>query len=109
MLVTDANGCELAGGPYEVDDVYGLQVIQDLGFEVFPNPAHGLISLRFPDAIEEANITIYDASGRLIWTRSNARWSGLFLLDVSSWANGTYHIQLSTSHGMGHAPLVVQH
>ena len=109
VLVTDANGCELAGGPYEVDDVYGLQVIQDLGFEVFPNPANGLISLRFPDAIEEANITIYDASGRLIWTRSNARWSGLFLLDVSPWANGTYHIQLSSSNGMGHAPLVVQH
>ena len=54
-------------------------------------------------------MTIYDASGRVMWTRSSDRWMGRFIVDVTSWASGTYHVQVATSTGMGHAPLVIQH
>ena len=38
VLVTDANGCEIAGGPYEVDDVYSVIQLEGVPFGL-PNPA----------------------------------------------------------------------
>ena len=34
VLVTDANGCEVTGGPYEVDDVYSVFHLTQVPFTV---------------------------------------------------------------------------
>jgi hypothetical protein len=68
-----------------------------------------VIHLSVEEVTDDAVMTIYDASGRVMWTRSSDRWMGRFTVDVSGWASGTYHIRVATSTGVGHAPLVVQH
>ena len=109
VVVSDANGCEVEGGPYDVDDVYSVSHMNVVPFSVYPNPAHDVIQLHVHETANEAVMTIFDASGRVMWTRSSDRWAGRFAVDVSGWASGTYHIQVATSTGVGHAPLVVQH
>ena len=109
VVVTDANGCVTSGGPYEVDDVYSVLHLDHVPFSVYPNPARDVIQLNMEEVTRDAVMTIYDASGRVMWTRSSDRWIGRFTVDVSGWASGTYHIQVATSTGVGHAPLVVQH
>jgi hypothetical protein len=109
VVVTDANGCETVGGPYEVDDVYSVHSLNSVPFSVYPNPARDVVQLEMEEVTSDAVMTIYDASGRVMWSRSAERWVGRFSVDVSSWASGTYHIQVATSRAVGHAPLVVQH
>ncbi len=108
-MVTDANGCETVGGPYEVDDVYSVHSLSGVPFAVYPNPARDVVQLEMEEMTSDALMTIYDASGRVMWSRSAERWVGRFTVDVSGWASGTYHIQVATSRAVGHAPLVVQH
>jgi len=109
VVVTDANGCEISGGPYELDDVYSVHQMDHVPFTVYPNPARDVIHLSVQQVTNDAVMTIYDASGRVMWTRTSDRWMGRFTVDVSGWASGTYHIRVATSTGVGHAPLVVQH
>ena len=109
VLVTDANGCEIAGGPYEVDDVYSVIHMEGVPFSVYPNPARDVVQLDMNEMTLDAVMSIYDASGRLMWSRTAERWTGTFTVDVSNWSAGTYHVQVATAQGVGHAPLVVQH
>ena len=107
--MTDANGCEIAGGPYEVDDVYSVIHMEGVPFSVYPNPARDVVQLDMNEMTLDAVMSIYDASGRLMWSRTAERWTGTFTVDVSNWSAGTYHVQVATAQGVGHAPLVVQH
>ena len=109
VLVTDDNGCEILGGPYEVDDVYSILQMEGIPFTVYPNPAKDLVQLDMNEMITDAVMSIFDASGRMMWSRTAERWVGRFTVDVSNWSAGTYHIQVATSEGVGHAPIVVQH
>ena len=109
VLVTDANGCEIIGGPYEVDDVYSVIHMEGVPFSVYPNPARDMVQLDMNEMALDAVMSIYDASGRLMWSRTAERWTGTFTVDVSNWSAGTYHVQVATAQGVGHAPLVVQH
>ena len=78
-------------------------------FTVYPNPAKDLVQLDMNEMITDAVMSIFDASGRMMWSRTAERWVGRFTVDVSNWSAGTYHIQVATSEGVGHAPIVVQH
>ena len=109
VVVTDDNGCEIEGGPYEVDDVYSVIQLEGVPFTVYPNPARDVVQLDMNETALDAVMSIYDASGRLMWSRTAERWTGRFAVDVSNWSAGTYHVQVSTAQGVGHAPLVVQH
>ena len=109
VVVTDANGCEIAGGPYEVDDVYSVIHMEGVPFSVYPNPARDVVQLDMNEMSLGAVMSIYDASGRLMWSRTAERWTGTFTVDVSNWSAGTYHVQVATAQGVGHAPLVIQH
>ena len=109
VLVTDANGCEITGGPYEVDDVYSVIHMEGVPFSVYPNPARDVVQLDMNEMTLDAVMSIYDASGRLMWSRTAERWTGTFMVDVSNWSAGTYHVQVATAEGVGHAPMVVQH
>ena len=93
--------------PYEVDDV--VIHMEGVPFSVYPNPARDVVQLDMNEMTLGAVMSIYDASGRLMWSRAAERWTGTFTVDVSNWSAGTYHVQVATAQGVGHAPLVVQH
>jgi hypothetical protein len=107
VLVVDGNGCEIEGGPYAVSDASGVYGLESMVFQVLPNPATDVLQLQWPNWTEQVDIQIFDASGRTMMQRAlpmQRSWT----MDVSTWAAGTYHIQLSSSTSVGHASLVIQ-
>jgi hypothetical protein len=107
VVVVDGNGCEVEGGPYVVSDASSLDDLESMVFQMMPNPATDLLQLQRSDWTEQIDIQIFDASGRTMMQRTlpmQPSWT----MDVSAWAAGTYHVQLSSSSGVGHASLVIQ-
>ena len=109
VLVTDDRGCEVQSGPYIIDDVYGVDELGEWVFALYPNPASQQLHLEFSDTVMDAVMQVFDASGRVVWSRTSDHWTGRFRVDVASWASGTYHVQVSTSKRVAHAQFMVQH
>jgi hypothetical protein len=107
VTVTDANGCEAEGGPYEVDDVYGLDEFGQVQFVAFPNPTQDLLTVELSQPLGQASLTVHDNTGRVVW-------QGAFLgmrhqLDVSDWASGTYQVRITRGVASARAQVIVQH
>ena len=107
VVVVDGNGCEMEGGPYAVSDASGVYDLESMVFQVMPNPAKDVLQLQWPNSMEQVEIQIFDASGRTMLQRALSMQPS-WTMDVSAWAAGTYHVQLSSSSGVGHASLVIQ-
>jgi hypothetical protein len=58
------------------------------GFEVFPNPATNLLTIR---TIGDAELRVVDPAGRTVLKTSI---SGSIDLDVQEWSRGAYMVQL---------------
>ena len=107
VTVIDANGCEAEGGPYEVDDVYGLDEFGQVQFVAFPNPTQDLLTVELSQPLGQASLTVHDNTGRVVW-------QGAFLgmrhqLDVSDWASGTYQVRITHGVASARAQVIVQH
>ena len=107
VVVVDGNGCELEGGPYPVSDASDVYNLESMVFQVMPNPAKDVLQLQWPNWTERVEIHVFDASGRTMMRQALPR-QPTWTMDVSTWAAGTYHVQLSSSSGVGHASLMIQ-
>jgi hypothetical protein len=107
VIVVDGNGCEIEGGPYAVSDASGVYDMESVVFQVMPNPAADVLQVQCSNWTEQVEIQIFDASGRTM-IRETLPMQPSWTMDVSSWAAGTYHVQLSSNAGVGHASLVIQ-
>ena len=107
VVVVDDNGCEIEGGPYAVSDASGLFDLESVVFHVMPNPASDVMQLQWPMWLDQVEVQIFDASGRVMFQQALPNQLSL-KMDVSAWAAGTYHVQLSSNAGVGHASLVIQ-
>ena len=107
VSVVDDNGCDIQGGPYAVSDASGLFDLEAVVFQVMPNPATDVLQVQCSNWTEQVEVQIFDASGRTM-IRETLPMQPSWTMDVSSWAAGTYHVQLSSNAGVGHASLVIQ-
>ncbi|MGB2383073.1 MAG: T9SS type A sorting domain-containing protein, partial [Flavobacteriales bacterium] len=106
VTVTDANGCEAEGGPYAVDDVYGLDEAGQLVFVAYPNPAMNWVAVELENGALAADITVFDNTGRVV---TQLPFNGTRLvLDVADWAAGTYHLQVSNAQTMARHQIMIQ-
>lgn len=60
---------------------------------IVPNPSNGVFSIAFDSAVENAQIRIYDVTGRLIWNKSGASGNSV-LADLSGNSPGVYLVQI---------------
>ena len=73
------------------------QINVEDGISLFPNPTNGIVYLSTENTEEqEADIVVYDLSGKEVMRRSNTSMvSGTVLsLDLSGLSAGTYHVQI---------------
>ena len=106
VTVTDANGCEAEGGPYAVDDVYGLDEAGQLVFVAYPNPAMDWVAVELENGAMAADITVFDNAGRVV---TQLPFNGTRLvLDVADWSAGTYHLQVSNAQTMARHQIMIQ-
>ncbi len=107
VTVTDANGCEAEGGPFEVNDLYGLDEFGQVQFVAFPNPTQDMLTVELSQPVGQASLTVHDNAGRVVL--QDAFLGMRQRLDVSGWASGTYQVRVT--HGMvsARAQVLVQH
>ncbi len=68
---------------------------QNGGVSVFPNPSNGSFNLRLTDVSSATTVQVFDATGRLILTRTTTAADNHF--DLSEQANGFYYIKVQNT------------
>ncbi|MBW8050712.1 MAG: T9SS type A sorting domain-containing protein [Cytophagales bacterium] len=97
IIITDANGC-IDSASFTVTEVTGMNQFQvpGFGFQVYPNPATGYITLQIvlPEK-ENINIEIWNVFGVNIYTNSLYDVENIKKeVDLSKYANGVYFVKL---------------
>ena len=103
--VTDENGCTSLS---EVTQT-GLNDLDPLAFGMFPNPTTGAITLQVSTEVEDLNMQVFDATGRVVFAQDNWIVQGCISLDFSCLSTGTYTIVLSNENGVSVRRLSIQH
>ncbi|MBS1685468.1 MAG: carboxylesterase family protein [Bacteroidetes bacterium] len=79
----------------------GVSDIADAGFGIFPNPAHGLVTV----TCVECDLTIYDCVGRLLIDKYGVNNE---ILDISGLSAGVYSWSIAAAGRTGYGRLVVR-
>ena len=91
MNVEDLGDC----ADVEFEDYVGVGEIDQVGFGLFPNPAHSVVEIVLDDLLLGAQLSVRDMGGRLV---RQARIQGkLARLDVSDLTPGIYTVEVSGS------------
>ncbi len=72
--------------------------LADIRFTIYPNPASQNVTCSFPDGIE-AEITIYDMTGRVMVRKTASLGDLNFTFDVSDYPVGIYNVVLGGDFG----------
>jgi len=103
--VTDENGCTASS---EVSQT-GLNELDPLAFEMFPNPTSGEVTIQISSELEELSMQVFDATGRMVLAQDYMILQSTISLDLSYLLVGTYTIMLSNDHGVSFLRLSIQH
>ena len=103
--VTDENGCTASS---EVSQTV-LNELDPLAFGIFPNPTSGEVTIQISSDLEDLNMQVFDATGRVVFAQDNLIVQGSISLDFSYLSTGTYTIMLSNENGVSLLRLSIQH
>jgi len=97
--VTDANGCSIVLGPFEIIDVSGLDQVQDQGFlDLIPNPAKDEVRIHYQfNSVSENDpiqILIADLQGKVLYEIHTRSGTDRLTLDLSGLAAGLYVVDV---------------
>lgn len=95
VLITDSIGCTFEDSVFV--GLAGLEGLNQLPFEAYPNPTTGAIYLSHSCQ----QIELYSQEGKLILTKLNSDF-----IDLSSLVNGLYYLSLRNKHGIQQFPIV---
>ncbi|MBE0644412.1 MAG: VWA domain-containing protein [Bacteroidetes bacterium] len=98
VRVTNSFGCEAWSDPFDVTvlDVADAAAVVDR-FELFPNPAGGVVTVRFVLALPgQPTVSVHDLLGRELLRRTSemSAREGELRLDLSAFPAGLYHVRL---------------
>jgi hypothetical protein len=68
--------------------------------ELFPNPTHEFFTLKWNPFIQISEVTITDASGKVLVKKTNLSGNNYETFEVSLWPKGVYLLQCSTQAGV---------
>ena len=97
VSVIDSNGCEASTTVTVLWDA--IESINEVAFNLFPNPTDGNLTLRAGKLIRNARIEIFDATGRSVQAIENIMINGDLSLDLSELNAGAYSLAISTDQG----------
>lgn len=63
---------------------------------LFPNPSSEKLNLEWSKNLNPVAVTVYDLSGKMIFSQYNFTSESILILDVSKFSNGNYFIQVKT-------------
>ncbi len=78
-----------------------------LGMKILPNPANDVLVIEFDNHAQNANINVFNISGQLV-TSINCQ-TNRQVLNIASWPNGVYFIELTSANQTGRSKLIINH
>ncbi len=97
VRVTGSNSCY-----NESDDINHTltdinEVITENGIQLFPNPANGIVNIRFNESDKDLMLRIYDQSGRIVYnqTLGTVNKNATVSVNINSLANGIYKLNVT--------------
>ena len=87
----------------------GIHNVNQILFNVYPNPADNHVIVSVNSQMNSAAITITDSSGRVVYQLTDANLSGHLNIDISDLSQGLYQITLLSSDNLSSVKrLVIQ-
>ena len=112
LLIKSSGNCEDTDfSDIVINYPVGINDINALGFEVYPNPTNGKFSLIFNTrSATTVNINVFNSLGSSLYTEKDLRINGKFskLVDFTGKANGIYYIKIESEAGTLIRKLVIQ-
>ena len=106
VKATDSNGCN---GTVIVSIIFnGVDDIDPLAFGLFPNPTTGAITLQVSSLMQDVNMLVLDATGRVVFTQDALVLQGATTFDLSNLSTGTYTVMIQNDNGTSVRRLSVQ-
>lgn len=94
VSVLDVNGCnEFLGVTTETLEV----TCEGDGFNIYPNPNNGELSIDFENCMEEATVEVFDLVGRKIYTLQTSELENT--IELENLSAGTYFLKTTTGKG----------
>jgi len=91
-----------------IESELGVGDHQDLGSIIlYPNPANNIVRLSNPDSLELETLSVYDLTGRLVYTTNLEQMGTEISIDVSRYANATYMVIIKGTQGALTKQLIV--
>lgn len=93
----DTSETEFSGINYHIDAGVGTEeliVAEDADFEVYPNPAHGIVYCKMHNAEVEGELTLYDLMGKKITSLRVTSNQQLYSIDILKYPAGMYQVVL---------------
>ena len=79
------------------DTIAVNNIVNNLPFAIFPNPAINIATIRFGQTIDNANIAVYDMAGRSVINKPINGSINTYKLNIQSLANGVYVLKINTN------------
>ncbi len=106
VTATDSNGCD---GVANVSIIFnGIDNLDPLAFGLFPNPSSGAITLQVSTLMQDVNMQVLDATGRVVFTQDALVLQGATTFDFSNLSTGTYTIVIRNDNGTSVRRLSIQ-
>jgi PKD repeat protein len=104
---SDANGCmNSSTSPIMVGECLGLSLIESSDYLIYPNPTSDKLIIECKCDFADAEVLIFDATGRLVHKKSVV--ADPTELDLSEWATGTYRVVLKSDKGIFTTQIIKQ-
>lgn len=108
-VVAQGLTCESTRTPVVVNvGTVGISEANNGAVRVFPNPAHGILSIDLGSAVGNSTIDLMDVTGRVVKTLGNARQSAIVTLGLTDVAAGDYTVRVQNTGGTSMHRIVVQ-
>jgi hypothetical protein len=108
VTVTDANGCSAR-------DTINVALCTSVGdiqhadaILIYPNPANENITINY-NGIVNPEISLYNASGELIFTKKTASATSSLEIDITTLADGLYLVAIHSEGKIAHRKIMIQH
>lgn len=96
VTVTDANNCS-ATQSFSIVNTSISNVTGQVSFNVFPNPASGMVRAEWNSATTTSLIRVFDILGNVVFVEEISANNNFAQMDTRTWAEGVYTIQLETA------------
>ncbi|MEX1192738.1 MAG: T9SS type A sorting domain-containing protein [Brumimicrobium sp.] len=105
VTAVDSNGCFSTSQEFDYDNV-GLEKMDLLGFNMYPNPASDQVKIVFNPSVELESVSLLDLTGRTLINESNIDKNSI-VLNVADQTSGVYIVALKAVSGQVHTSKLV--